>query len=201
MINYTEELCKIRENFPKGTNIWLNRPEWLRPADRLNKIFTERGLLFESGKICYAALVQANDILFSYFPHKDAPASFVYSFDPYFEEYPEDLLVVARMLFEYKYAPTTDIPEEYQKIAAVITNEYDRSSFEFEVNIGGVNRRITFGTTIVFRRHLAKGKLGSPLLPIISAPDKTDAFIILPKKYWTKNYKKDYLKAMDRIGC
>ena len=201
MINGKLELNKIQNNFKNGTKISLKKPQWLRYGDKLNKIFTEVSLLSEEGKICYASLVQANDILFSYFPHNDAPASFVYSFDPYFEENTEDLRIIAIMLFEYKYANPDNVPDEYRKIAEVIADEYDRRSFEFEVNIGGINRKIIFGTTIVFRKHLLKRKLGSPILPILAAPPKTDSFIILPKKFWTKDFKIDYLNAMNRTNC
>ena len=191
-MNFLSELTEMRSKYKSPWRCTLKKPDWLRRTDRLNSIFDDSKTLFKNGKIYYAVMVQANEILFNYFPHRDAPANFVYSTDPYFEESPDELCYVATSLYKYKYQPPEKIPEEYRAIAAAITDEHDRTRFEFEVTLDGIPRKIFFVTTIVFRRHLPKDRLLSPILPVLTDLENSENIIILPRRYWTKPFKKMY---------
>jgi hypothetical protein len=192
MCDYLSEINKMRQSYSLSVIRPLRKPDWLRRTDKLNTLFSESEVLFRHGHIYYAALVQANEILFRNFPRNDAPASFVYSTDPFFDEYPEELCNVASQLFSYKFEETDNLPSEYRKIAAAIADEHDRTKFDFELDIGGIPRKLSFVTTIVFRRHLPGGRITAPIHPILADPDIADNVLILPCRYWTESFKKQY---------
>lgn len=192
MCDYLSEINEIRQSYSPPLIKTLKKPYWLKRTDRLNSLFNDSEVLFRHGHIRYAALVQANEILFHRTPFDDAPASFVFSTDPYFDEYPEELCLVASCLFDFKGMKSETVPPEYREIAEVIKDEYDRSRFDFDFFVGGKLRRLSFVTTIVFRKHLPSGMLTSSILPILADPDISENILILPKKYWSGTFKKHY---------
>jgi hypothetical protein len=183
-----------RYNEKRLRNIFLKRPEWMRSSDPISQIFKEKKDLLKSGSVCYAHIVQANSILFNLFPHTDHPAHIVYSTDPYIGENPDILEETAHAIYQYKDVHLDLVPEEWRELARVVTDERDRSGFTLTTERGGHTVKIDFLPTMIFRKLLPRRKLCGWLLPIITSPD-CDSVMVLPKRYWTKEFKSAWIRG------
>ena len=190
------ELKAIQSNYNERRlkNIILKRPEWLRSSDPMSYIFKEKKALLKSGSVCYAYIVQANTILFDWFPHTDHPAHIVYSTDPYIGENPDILEETAHAIYQYKDVSLDLVPEEWRELARVVTDERDRSGFTLSTERGGHTVKIDFLPTMIFRKLLPRRKLCGSLLPIITSPD-CDSVMVLPKRYWTKEFRDSWVRG------
>lgn len=201
-IDYKTELKIMREKYKKHKvkPLKLTKPGWVI-NDPINRIYTDMPILLEQGEVYYAALVQANMVLFQKRPHIDCPGAVLYSTDDTLNENPYLLQRLAHYLYSFKN--TDNAPDSIKRLVESITDEYERL---FNVPIF-MNKLDIFDTcpvdlyendtafyTIVmfFRDYLPGGILHSGILPIVAAPDKTDIAIILPKKYWSRALLKLY---------
>lgn len=186
---FAEELYQMRENYKKQplNGIHLRRPKWLDFTDPLFEIYTQKSNLLQQGEIVYANIVQANTLLFKSFPPYNCPAQIIYSTHPYANENPECLLQVAQNIYRYKGQDLNLIPEEWREMARVVTDEYDRSKFNFSLQFGGHLIEFNMVTTMVYRKLLPKRKLIGNIFPIFTTPESNQV-LILPKKYWSKKF-------------
>lgn len=191
---FEEELYQMRKKYRSKplVDIKLNRPVWLNAKDPMFDIYYEKSTLLQQGKIVYAKIVQANNILFKRFPSLDCPAQIIYSTDSFFDKNPEILYDVARRVYSYKGKALDLVPDEWKEVARVITDEYDRTSFSFTLNIDGHSYEIFMISTMVYRKLLPKSKLCGNILPILIAPNCKQV-LILPRKYWSKKFKKEWV--------
>ena len=185
-----DELKEMQSRYEKKRlrNIFLKRPEWMRSSDPISLFFSEKKALLKSGSVCYAYVVQANTILFDWFPHTDHPAHIVYSTDPYIEEHPDILEGTAHAIYQYKDVALDLVPEKWHELARVVTDERDRSNFTLSTEYDGHTVSIRFLPTMIFRKLLPRRKLCGSLLPIITSPD-CNSVMVLPKRYWTKEFR------------
>lgn len=192
-----DELLRMRENYKKNRlkDIKLSRPSWLTSGDPMSEIYSEKSILLQQGEIVYAHIVQANTILFKRFPLLDCPAHIVYSTNPYFEEHPEELRNIACEIFSYKDKDLNTVPGEWKEVAKVITDECDRTDFTFSFKVDGKSLECCLIPTMIYRKLLPKGKLCGSLLPVLTLPDCKQV-VILPKKYWTKEFKQGWVKGI-----
>lgn len=196
MNTYEDYLNEIRKNYaenPLKKDLYEENDDmdWdgIDPLVKLEE--TDTGLLYQKGTIHYGCLVQANDKLFKASPLTTAPADIVYSTDEQIDRNPELLAKIAHRIFSYKGLDSKQVPEEFRKIAALITDEMERF-FELpvpECATGGIPVYIT--TVMVRARQLPKWKLEGKILPVIAAPGTTKLVRILPKKYWSKQFIAD----------
>jgi hypothetical protein len=188
---YKEELLKMRENYKSNPlkDINLSRPIWLDEQDPMFEIYLKKSMLLQKGQIVYATIVQANSILYKSFPPMNAPAHIVYSTEPYFMENATSLYDIACGIYEYKDREIDMVPEEWQEVARVIKDEYDRSHFTFSLNINEQPIECCMIPTMIYRKLLPKRKLCGQLFPVLAVPECKQV-LILPKKYWTKEFKK-----------
>lgn len=169
----------------------LVRPSYITDKDELSAVFRELDVLLYHGMVCYGSLIQANNLLFKPFPRWDCPATVLYGINPETDENPLELRAMAHEIYQYKNKPEDEIPEDIRQLAAVITDEHDRSSFRGTVTqADGRTREIFFQSLMVFRKYLPKHKLCGSILPILAAPDFCSSILILPKAYWTKEFTK-----------
>ena len=166
----------------------------MRSSDPISQIFKEKKDLLKSGSVCYAHIVQANSILFNLFPHTDHPAHIVYSTDPYIGENPDILEETANAIYQYKDVQLDLVPEEWRELARVVTDERDRSGFTLSTERNGHTVKIHFLPTMIFRKLLPRRKLCGSLLPIIASPD-CDTVMVLPKRYWTKEFRAAWIRG------
>ena len=188
-MNFRETLAQMQAAYAAHPphDIRLSRPAWLTDADGLSAIYREKSALLR-GEICYAHIVQANSILFKFFPHKDCPAQIIYSTDPIIAADPRILADIARDFYRYKNKPLNRVPPQWQDIAASITSEYDRSGFTFTLELEQGLVEFHMVPVMIFRALLPGRVLRGSLMPILTAPGCRSA-LVLPKRYWTAEFK------------
>lgn len=191
---YREELYQMRENYNRKPmkDIRLPLPLWLRFEDPLSAVYDEKSTLLQQGKIVYANIVQANTVLFRQSLDVGNPAQIVFSTDPIFEENPKLLSNIANDIYCLKGQPLYTITPELQPVAQAVTNEFSRSDFCLNVHLGEQTAAYRMIPTIIYRKLLPKRKLCDALFPVLTAPDCKQV-LILPKKYWTKNFTQAWI--------
>lgn len=193
---YKDELYQMESNYKNNPlkNLNLTRPDWLDFHDPMSRMYEEKATILQQGKITYACIVQANNVLFRRFPSWDCPARIVYSTDLYSEVNPQQLYSIASKIFSYKDQPEDNIPDEWKDIARAITDERDRTDFTFSLDTNGKSTEYCTIPTIIHRKLLPKKKLCGNILPILTTPECSQ-ILILPKKYWTKNFTEAWVKG------
>ena len=191
-----DELKAMQVNYAQKPmqDIRLARPDWMRNKDPMAKIYTDKKILLKTGKVVFAHIVQANTILFGLFPHVDCPAHIVYSADPLVTENPQMLSELAYKIYFYKNKPLEDVPEEWRELARVVTDEHDRSDFTIPVQHKGYRIETQMIPVMIFRKLLPKRKLCGRFLPVLISAE-TEAVMVLPKRYWTKDFRKAWRKG------
>ena len=154
-------------------------PGWLNPQDPLFEFFEKQVLLLTEGRIAWAALVQANKLLFS--PGaEDCPAQLVWSDEPYFDSRPQELRGIGRRIFQLKNTAPSN-PEE-RKIAAQITDEVIRS-LGWKLPQSLTDQNVYSTTLMVFRKHIPNGTLTAGCFPILTH-SSTPFVMIVPFEFW-----------------
>lgn len=184
-----EELYAMQESYGKKTLGYIDicAPEWLNPRDPIGRVFKDKYVLLREGRVVLAHIVQANELLFNFFPHGDYPAQIVYSTDPLVAEHPYILSNMAKKIYSYKNNPEETIPEEYRQVAKCIANEYDRTSFVIHTEHEGQPIAIQLIPVMIFRKLLPWGRLRGGFLPVLASPN-SKTVLILPKRYWTGKF-------------
>ncbi len=193
-MDFLKELNMMRENYSRRPpkNETLPMPVWMKPEDGLYSIYTEKEELLFTGQIYYAYVVQANNMLFSFFPHDDLPASIIYSAEDAVMKNPMLLERMGKYLYHFK--DNEEHPDSrFGDIIGVIRDEYDRSSFKFRPLCAEELGEMYFTSIMVFRKHLPRGTLKGGILPVIAAPERCSSVMILPRRYWTKAFRKAWL--------
>ncbi len=194
---YEQELRQMADNYHNNPlkNLRLYHPYWLDYSNPMSEMFTLKSKLLKKGQITYAHIVQANTILFHHFPPLDCPAQIVYSTDPYVTEHPNILREAAMKIYGYKGKSTSKVPEEWKEPAKAVTNERSTSCPTFSIEVDERLIECRMIPIFVHRKLLPRRKLYGNLLPILALP-KHKQVLILPKKYWTKNFSSAWL-----AGC
>lgn len=189
-----EELIAMQEHYSKKplSYVEICAPEWLSPRDPIGKVFKDKYVLLKEGKIAWAHIVQANDLLFKFFPRGDYPATIVFSTDPVVVEHPYILADMARKIYSYKNKPDEFVPEEHRQIARCITNEYDRTSFTVYTEHEGHTLAIQLIPVLIFKNFLPMGRLRGGFLPVLTTPN-SKTVLTLPKQYWTSKFRRAWL--------
>lgn len=193
-MNFKLEIEKMREKFysSRPNNIRLHRPWWMFADDELSKIYKDKKVLLQQGKIYYACLMQANTKLFQKFPPFDYPAQIVYSTASEADENPLLLKDRIEEIYSYKYSDDTP-PEQWKEVVENIRNEKDRTAFSIECNSDSTKIVAKMQTIMIFRKHLPTGVLYGSILPVIACPDACDSVIVLPSEYWSDEFKEHWL--------
>lgn len=188
-IDFKAEIDTMRLNFNRGRKeIWkIPKPIWMTPDETLSKIYEELPMLMKAGEVHFAYLVQANSILFKFFPQFNCPANIIFGANSYYDENPFELNEIASQLYGYK--GTNEAPEKIKQIVDSITDESERL---YNVRLSNKsNENIFFTTIMVYRKHLPGRTLSGSIFPVITKPNDFQSTMILPKQYWTDNF----------IGC
>ncbi|MBQ8001525.1 MAG: hypothetical protein IJ298_10090 [Ruminococcus sp.] len=189
-MNFKLSIERMRDNFynSRPDNIHLHRPWWMFVDDELSKIYKDKKVLLQQGKVYYACLMQANTKLFQKFPPFDYPAQIVYSTSFEVDENPLLLKDTIEEIYSYKYSDENP-PEQWKDIVENIRNEKDRSILSFACSYDNARIDARMQTLMIFRKHLPTGILSGNVLPIIACPDACDSVIVLPSEYWSDEFK------------
>lgn len=161
----------------------LTKPEWMQQSkdNRFEATYIDHGMLLRKGRIAIAKIVQANSLLYK--PGEDnCPAAMVFSEDPYFEENPDKLGEIAYRLYGIKGSRCDD--EELQRFSDILADEIVTL---FNVEIPQkitYSRKVYFTSLMVHREHLPNRYIDFGCFPALIYPEKTEASIILPSRYW-----------------
>ena len=145
--------------------------------------------LLRKGRIVWGCLIQANMKMFKA-GAMNYPAVLIYSLDPIFDQYVCELGNIAEYLFSLKNKDLKH-PEfsEVKVLADAITNERD-SLFNYKIPLALSQNKQVYYTTFMFeRKHLPRRYVTYKYFPILAAPEKTPAAMVLPSKYWAQTLK------------
>ncbi|RZG45773.1 hypothetical protein [Acinetobacter wuhouensis] len=187
---------QIRENFSKKhfiirfiKNLFLRskKPKWMDANDPLNAQYKHQSLLLNHGNIVWAAVVQANSLLFQDGP-LNHPAHIIYSPTDNFDHNPEYLSEVASKIYSLK----NTIPDDTQlnELAEMVTNEKERG-LNWQLPSAFTNSPIRSTTFVFAREHSPNRKLSIKLIPILIHPS-TPVCMMVPSIFWTPKFTKEW---------
>lgn len=197
-LDLKKELEKMRVKYAKKhlKDIDLPRPEWMKPEDDLNAVFSEKKELLADGRVYYAQVVQANELLFQrQHTKRNCPALFLYTTDSATNAAPYALKLLAHRLFSYKDKDLSTVPEEWREAARIITDEYDRSQLSLTLRGENGPVEVFFVTAMVFRQYIPKQTILGSIIPILAVPGKCKSVLPLPEKYWSRDFKKAWVNG------
>lgn len=157
-------------------------PKWVTESESepFSGYFEDRQRVLREGHLVWAAIVQANTMLFDPGPH-DHPAEVVYTLDPGQVEDPARLLQVAERIYALKETAPED--EELARLAHHLTVETERLFGQPIVPWLSNGMDLELSSVMVHRKHLPSGFLRRSVFPILVAPDPRWV-MVLPERYW-----------------
>lgn len=161
----------------------ISRPTWLwfDASDELQTFFRHALDVLEGGVVVWGHVIQANQLMFE--PGSDnCPGEVVYSFHNPEQVDPEYLLHVARGLFELKGTRPTD--PQLAPIADYLTDEMIRVFGLAVPHSISPALPCQISTTFFLRKHLPKGRLCAPILPLVVNRQPPFVALPLPARYW-----------------
>ncbi len=197
-MNFKKELESMRKKFAKKppAMVFTPRPSWLTDDDCEDaRIYREKDELLANGTVCWACVVQANQLLFRDTPRVDCPANLLYSDDESVCNDPTYLLGLCDILFMYKDRDPENIPSEWQDIAAKITAEKGDCYSSVSTVLNNKPVKAYFNANMIFRNLLPEARLQGRILPVLAIPGKCVSVLVLPHEYWSKSFKKAWIKG------
>lgn len=179
---YTEKRIRF-SNFDKRYNrLCLPFFVWAKDK-RFQSQYRDQDILISQGEVVFAHIIQANTLLFQ--PGSmNHPAAILFSRDRYFDDHLEELLELGHNMFDLK-GQTLDDPE-LKKFAEVITDEMTALlNVKLPKKITG-NREVYYTTIMLHRKHMPLGYLKTGWFPVLVLPDRTEACMFLPERYWDR---------------
>jgi hypothetical protein len=155
--------------------------------DRLRMVLRDQDILRDQGRVVWGCIVQANSDLFHPANRSTLPANLLYSADRFYDDQVEELQGLAMGLFELKGTRQDD--PELKRFANAITNEMARTMRLELPEAIAEGRRVYFTTTLIHPPHLPGGYLANGFFPLVICPEKTEAVMILPAKFWPKEFR------------
>ena len=159
-------------------------PTWAW-SDSINVIYKNQRALLNHGQVVWAHIVQANVLLFE--PGADdCPALAIYGTSTSLDGDIELLEITARDLFSLKGTEPRD--PELRIFADKITDEMS-TPMKLKVPSSMTDGLDLFLTTIMVpRKHLPNRRLSLSFFPLLIAPKKTKATLIVPSQFWPRNF-------------
>jgi len=155
------------------------KPQWVTDKIPLIEITRQQRTLLSEGRIVWAALVMANNLMFR--PgNEDCPGLLVYSLDPHFDARPQELRALAARIFELKQATPED--PALRNLAERIAGESDLS-LGWAVPDALTDKDVRGAAFLALRKHIPQGVLGGALFPILVHPG-THAVMMVPCQAW-----------------
>jgi hypothetical protein len=161
-------------------------PPWLtdEPAKAFyHRILADRAVLVREGRIVWSCLVRHNKQLREPGDH-DHPGKAVYGLDPELNGTWHRVLEISDAL---RATEGTEPPDRaHEQVARVLTKGAGPTvRVPVPPALTGGARHVYLTSVIVVRDHLPDGCLrGRNILPLLVAPDRTPATMVLPSRYW-----------------
>ncbi len=159
---------------------WMAPPPWMNEQEPLHTVIDQQFLLHTKGTIVWAALVQANKLLFT--PGlDDCPGTLLYSGDTWFDARPLALRALAQEVFTQKNGRQASQAPQLS-IAGLRQAEQPRLMGE-RVSPTLTDKTVYASAFMVFRKHIPGGVLRSGCVPILVHPS-TPAVMVVPHEFW-----------------
>lgn len=166
---------RLRPSFLKRFLLWLN-------LDHLRIVLRDQHYLRDRGDVVWGYLVRADERLLSPRNRRILAAEVIYSPDTSFDDRVPVLHGAASRLAQLIESPPAD--EELEAFARVIREEQVAARrLPLPPSLGD-GRDLFFARCLVQPSHLPGGCLANGLFPLVICPEKTDAVMILPERYW-----------------
>ncbi|WP_339749835.1 hypothetical protein [uncultured Rubinisphaera sp.] len=195
-MNYKQILRETRKSFSRRKG-FLNRikeEDKLPPNSGRDSFFHDLwrfdNFLLQKGKVIWASTIQANSDLYVIRDSSWLGEEVICSDDPYFDDHPEELMEISKMLFKLK--GRDNVPSILKPICDHITDEYTRQSGL--IVHPNVVRKISQGQSVktysipIARKHLPDSILSVPLLPVLYHED-VKYVTMLPSTCWGAQLK------------
>jgi hypothetical protein len=161
--------------------------------DKLRMVLRNQDILRDHGRVVWGCIVQANQDLFHPANRSTLPANLLYSPDRFYDDEVEELQALAMGLFGLKGTAQDD--PELKRFANAITDEMARTMrLDLPESITD-GRRVYFTTTLIHPQHLPEGYLANGFFPLVICPEKTEAVMILPARFWPKEFREAWADA------
>ena len=162
----------------------ISKPGWLID-DSPFPMFDEAQALYSEGKIVYGSILMANSLLsmdYEYGISISNPGYVIYSMNPYYDENPNELLLLAEKIYSYRYKNI--VPFEMQIFVELMEHEND-SYYNIQVPLEMTDGREVFVTSVLFQRnHLPLLKIGGRLLPVFADSENLSTCLPVPKRHF-----------------
>jgi hypothetical protein len=170
-----------REKFRLRVSCLL-RVIFLLSGDKLRKILRDQRILRDHGRVVWGYLVQANEVMFDPTNTQTVPGNAIYCTDPDADDQVVLFQGVASGLFGLKGTTPRDI--DLTRFSEAITNETART-MRLPLPRSLCRGKMAFFTTCLFQpSHLPGGYLASGVFPLVICPERTEAVMVLPARYW-----------------
>jgi hypothetical protein len=192
------EACRKRFGTPPRSLVWGDAqacrlaltPEvdelFKRTNDPMLRILEHQEALRDRGRVVWAHLLQANQILFDPANTRTLPAIVVYSLDPYFDGRVGVLAKIAHGLYDQKGSVPRD--RELREFVRVITDERERI-MRRELPRGYCGgRSVYYADCFIQPGHLPGNCLRRPAFPLLVNFEETEAVMILPARFWPAEF-------------
>jgi hypothetical protein len=164
--------------------------------------YFEKKTISAEGRITWAAVLQASDVLFDLEELIDSRADFYVSGCEFYEKNPTVLLGLSKIIYEYKENGKTD-KKDFAQIGEYMRDEdglllraeagEKRRHLNLEHKLLGNSAYYT--TVFIDRMSLYYRVISSSkVIPVIHLPEKCHVTMVLPVEYWTEAYKKYYIE-------
>jgi len=188
-----------RTEFSQYMGTKITKPKWLikSPNDKLHLVYENFENLFQNGEIYLSCILRANPSLFHQIDG-DRPAQVLYTNDDFFYQNPEELLKVVDTLYDIK-KDNSYISEDFTEFKKILNDDFYRP-LNYKVPSSITNERNVWITSImVFREHIPFHKISNFFYPFITLSDKNIGGMIVPKWYWSTNFRKYSNFSCDNI--
>ncbi len=191
-MNFKDAILVTRKMYDLRTenNMKLDRivpSPWMLKS-RFNLLFEDQDVLFSEGCVVWGTIIQANGKLFS--PGlEDLPAVILYSLDEKIDSNPKIIKKVAKKLYSLKGKKTH---KDLQEFSDMLKSE---CTLKWKIPVPphiSNNIQCFYTTALVVRDHLPKGYLKNGLFPYLVCPEKTNVGTILPSRYWSRTFLREY---------
>jgi hypothetical protein len=174
----------------------IHPPAWLTTEDEdpLHIVFADQWILRKHGSVLWGHIVEANDLLRTA-DREDHPATVAWSLDPWFDRAVDDLRRIASALADPELRRRRD--GETARFARRLDEHVGRiMQWPVPTTLTG-GRQVLLTSILVHRPHLPDGRLDASLLPLLLAPGRSQAAMILPMGEWTAELR-DLWRALAR---
>jgi hypothetical protein len=157
--------------------------------------------LCAEGRITWAAVIQANSILFNLEENIDSASVFYVSGCEFYEKNPTVLYGLSNAIYEYKDNGKTDKKDFVQlgeylrdEEGLLLRREAGEKRYHLNLEHKLLGNSAYFTSVFIVRENLYYRVLSNKLIPVLHLPEKCHTTMILPVEYWTDAYKKYYIE-------